>query len=66
MKFNVDWDLCDGNGVCVIEAPDLLDIDDDSNLVILAETFGADKLAQAEGAVRVCPKHALTIDRSAG
>lgn len=62
-KIVVNWPLCDGNGVCTIEAPELLEIDDNDNLVVLSEDIPAGLLPKAEAAVRVCPKHALKIDR---
>ncbi len=62
-KLVVNWPLCDGNGVCTIEAPELLEIDDNDNLVVLSEDIPAGLLGEAEAAVRVCPKHALKIDR---
>lgn len=61
-KIVVDWDACDGNGTCTLEAPDLLQMDDDDNLIVLLERFGDDKLDQAQAAVRNCPKQALSID----
>jgi len=64
-KLMVDWPLCDGNGVCTVEAPELLAMDDDDNLVVLQEVFDDALLAQAEAAVRVCPKHALKIANGA-
>lgn len=60
-KLVVDWPLCDGNGVCTVEAPELLEIDDEDNLVVLQEDVPDGLLAKAEAAVRVCPKHALKI-----
>lgn len=62
-KLVVDWPLCDGNGVCTVEAPELLEIDDNDNLVVLNENISDALLAKAEAAVRVCPKHALKIAR---
>ncbi len=62
-KLVVNWPLCDGNGVCTIEAPELLEIDDNDNLVVLSEDIPAALLAKAEAAVRVCPKYALKIER---
>ena len=65
MKLKVDWPLCDGNGVCTVEAPELLALDDNDDLVLLSEDFDATLLAKVEAAVRVCPKHALSIDFAA-
>jgi ferredoxin len=62
-KLVVDWPLCDGNGVCTVEAPELLEIDDGDNLIILIEDVSDSLLAKAEAAVRVCPKHALKLVR---
>ena len=64
-KLVVEWPLCDGNGVCTFEAPELLEIDDDDNLILLSEDVDDALLSKAEAAVRVCPKHALRIAREA-
>jgi ferredoxin len=60
-KLIVDWTLCDGNGVCTIEAPELLEMNAEDQLVVLRESFGPELEAKAEAAVRVCPKQALRI-----
>lgn len=62
-KLVVEWPLCDGNGVCTFEAPELLEIDDDDNLIVLRDELTDADLPKAEAAVRVCPKHALRIER---
>jgi ferredoxin len=62
-KLLVEWALCDGNGVCSIEAPELLAINEQDELVVLSETFGPELEAKAQAAVRVCPKQALRIER---
>ncbi len=62
-KLVVDWPLCDGNGVCTIEAPELLEIDDNDNLIVLRDDVPDALLAKAEAAVRVCPKYALKISQ---
>jgi ferredoxin len=61
-KLVVDWALCDGNGVCTIEAPELLAMNDQDQLVVLQENFGSELESKAEAAVRVCPKQALRIN----
>ncbi len=62
-KLIVEWALCDGNGVCTIEAPELLAMNDQDELVVLSDTFGPELQTKAEAAVRVCPKQALRIVR---
>jgi ferredoxin len=64
MKLVVNWPLCDSNGVCAIEAPELLTLTADDELVVKQEEFGTELLPKAEAAVRVCPKQALSIRRT--
>jgi ferredoxin len=61
MKVNVDWGLCDGNGVCVVEAPRVFEMTDDDKLVVLREEVGPGELDAVRSAVRVCPKRALSL-----
>ncbi len=64
MRIAVNWSLCDGNGLCVRQAPQLLSIDDSDALHVLKENFGEEDLESARRAVKVCPKAALRIDES--
>lgn len=61
MKIVVNWALCDGNGNCAQQAPELLAMRDDDSLEILKENFGEELRAKAEAAVRSCPKNALRL-----
>ena len=63
MRLVVNWPLCDGNGVCTVEVPELLDLDEDDNLVVKREHFDEALKAKVDAAVRVCPKHALAIEQ---
>lgn len=63
MKIIVDRQLCDSNGLCVIEAPDLLALDADEELIVLREDFSSDCAERAERAVAACPKAALSLIR---
>jgi ferredoxin len=63
VKLVVEWSLCDGNGVCTAEAPELLKLNEQDELVVLSDTFGTDLEAKARAAARVCPKQALRIER---
>jgi len=65
MEITVDWSLCDGNGLCVREAPEIFALDDDDQLIVLMETFGEELHHKAEAAVRACPKCALSISAEA-
>jgi ferredoxin len=62
MRIVVTWPLCDGNGLCAKEAPNLLKVDDQDQLHVLQETFGEEDRQRAQAAVRVCPKAALSIE----
>jgi ferredoxin len=63
VRLVVNWPLCDGNGVCTVEVPELLDLDEDDNLVVKREHFDEALRAKVDAAVRVCPKHALAIEQ---
>lgn len=63
MKIIVDRLLCDANGLCVIEAPDLLALGEGEELTILREDLTPDCAERAERAVSACPKAALTLVR---
>lgn len=61
MKIDVDWDRCEGHGICAEQAPDVFDLDDEGELHHAFE--GADIpdefVADARAAVGVCPVAAL-------
>ena len=61
MRIVLNRSLCDGNGLCTREAPELLFIDEQDELHILQESFGEDSLEAVQRAVKVCPKAALSI-----
>jgi sterol 14-demethylase len=59
----VDRDLCQGHAVCVVEAPEVFDIDRGENrVIVLRETPDARLREQVESAVRHCPTRALSIE----
>jgi ferredoxin len=62
MKIVVNWARCDGNGLCAREAPDVFAMDDDDNLIVRREIIEEPFVAQAESAVRMCPKQALHLE----
>jgi ferredoxin len=62
MKIVVNWKLCEGNGVCAVEAPEVFDIGDDDNLVVLEEHPSEDRRLQVEAAARACPRRAIAIE----
>ncbi|WP_216913231.1 ferredoxin [Nocardia sp. NBC_01377] len=62
MKVIVDWGLCDGNGVCAIEAPTVFEIDDDDELQLLKDEISDVERGAVDSAIRVCPKRALRLE----
>jgi ferredoxin len=61
MQVIVDMSLCEGNGQCVVEAPNVFDLDDLDNLILLNEHPSAVERANVDSAVRLCPKRAITV-----
>ena len=64
MPYRVESDLkvCQGFANCVMNAPDLFDIDDDDTVVLLREEIDDDEFAHADQAVRSCPVTALKLE----
>jgi ferredoxin len=56
--------LCDGNGVCAGIAPDVFDIDDDLNLILLQEEPPEELRGQVQQAAISCPRLAISIEDS--
>ncbi len=61
MQVNVNWALCDANGVCAVEAPTVFELSDDDELILLKEDPEPGELDAVRSAVRVCPKRALSL-----
>jgi ferredoxin len=61
MHIVVNLFLCDGNGLCAREAPDIFSVDENDTLHVLKERLGEEDLAPARRAVGACPKAALSI-----
>ena len=62
MRIVVDRLLCDANGLCVAEAPDLLSLDENEELVIGDEEIGPEREDRAQRAIAACPKAALSLE----
>jgi ferredoxin len=61
MEIKVDRTLCEANGVCVGLAPDVFELDDDEQLVILQPDPPAERVERVSLAVARCPKNALQM-----
>jgi ferredoxin len=61
MKIEVDWDLCDGNGLCTIEAPEVFELDDEDNLHVLTAEPDESLHEKVRQAAFICPKAAIRL-----
>jgi ferredoxin len=62
MRVNVDYDLCEANGICVGVAPDVFDLDDEDNLHVLEPEVTEGNEDGVRQAVDCCPRAALSVD----
>jgi ferredoxin len=61
MRVIVDFNLCESNGLCVNQAPEIFEVRDDDLLYLLNENPDEALRAKVQAAARVCPKQAITI-----
>ena len=61
MKIEVDWDLCESNGVCMGIIPEVFQLGDDDMLTVLQPDVTPENEAQVREAVRQCPRQAISI-----
>lgn len=60
-RIEVDFGLCESNGVCMGIIPEVFDLDDDDYLHVLTEEVTPDNEAQVRESVRQCPRQAISI-----
>jgi ferredoxin len=60
-KIEVDFGLCESNGVCMGIIPEVFDLDDQDYLHVLQEEVTPDNEALVREAVRQCPRQAIAI-----
>lgn len=61
-KVVIDYDACESNAVCMGIAPEVFDLDEDDNLVLLQEYPPQALLERVRPAVDSCPKRALALE----
>ncbi len=61
MKIVIDYDLCEGNAVCMKLAPEVFVVGDDDRAHLVNSNPGEELRAKVEAAVRRCPRQALSI-----
>ena len=61
LKATIDWDKCEGNGVCARVAPEIFTVDAEGNSDVILEEIPATLRAKALLAERGCPTKAITV-----
>ena len=60
-KIEVDWGLCESNGVCMGIIPEVFRLEDDDTLTVLQSEVTPENEEQVRDAVRQCPRQAISI-----
>ncbi|MDT5337828.1 MAG: ferredoxin [Mycobacterium sp.] len=60
-KIEVDFGLCESNGVCMGIIPEVFDLDDQDFLHVLQDEVTPENEALVREAVRQCPRQAIAI-----
>jgi ferredoxin len=60
-KIEVDWGLCESNGVCMGIIPEVFQLGEDDMLSVLQDEVTPENEAQVREAVRQCPRQAISI-----
>lgn len=56
-----DRDRCKGYGNCVMNEPDVFDVDDDGTVLVLRESIPEADRSRVEAATLSCPVSALSV-----
>jgi ferredoxin len=60
-KVQVDFGLCESNGVCMGIIPEVFHLDDDDYLHVLKDEVTPENEHDVRKAVRQCPRQAISI-----
>lgn len=64
MKIFIDRDRCEGHGLCEDAAPELFQLDDQGDLILLfdGQDIPMEQRDRAASSVRICPVAALKME----
>ena len=63
MRVTVDLTRCNGYANCLMEAPEVFELDDDTGLaVVLQDEPAEEKRSEVEAAMRACPMRAIALE----
>jgi ferredoxin len=60
-KIEVDYGLCESNGICMGIIPEVFDLDDNDDLHVLQDDVTPENEALVRESVRQCPRQAIAI-----
>lgn len=64
LKVTVDLNTCQGYVCCVMEAPEVFDIDDAVGKAVLLQERPSEELrSKVEAAARACPARAIRVEQ---
>jgi ferredoxin len=61
MRVEVDFGLCEANGICMGLAPDVFDLDDDDMLHVRSAEVDSGAQEAVREAARQCPRQAIFL-----
>jgi ferredoxin len=61
LRATIDWDKCEGNGVCARVAAEIFTCDADGNSDVILEEIPEALRAKATLAMRQCPTNAISL-----
>lgn len=63
MRVTIDLELCEGHGMCMMAAPEIFEVPDGADAVILLQREPPEaSRAEVEDAAETCPVRAITVD----
>jgi ferredoxin len=59
MRVEVNHDVCEGHGKCVMTAPEVFELRDDDLSYVLVDDVADGLKAKVDRAIRLCPRAAI-------
>lgn len=64
MRVVVDANLCEANGLCMAVAPEVFELDEQDELVVLQEHPDESLRSAVMAAVGQCPRQAISVEQT--
>ena len=61
IKASIDWDECEGHGICARVAPEVFSCDDQGSANVLLDEIPENLRAKAMLAMKQCPVQAISV-----